>query len=188
MRRQTDEMPYQCQLCHRRFAQSDVLHMHMAMHLGQKSHLREHCGKAFRQYPQMDLHIQRHQGLPHHSCNICPSKFLTKAAMLRHERTHTERPYVCTQCGKKFTRQPPLNEPTNRHYDIKPFDCKYCDKTFADVSACYKYTKLYFMTENGDNNGCAQNAMKTTEARIPPLLGTALQAAGSAVTGFCCRI
>ncbi|EEC16939.1 zinc finger protein, putative, partial [Ixodes scapularis] len=121
-----------CQICQRRFAQNGILQTHMAMHLGQKSHLCEHCGKAFRQRSQLRLHTFRHQGVRKYDCATCPSKFLTKVFSVS----------VCCVSGEPpscllvqhHNRLHSLNEHTNRHYGIKPYECKRCGKTFAEMS------------------------------------------------------
>ena len=53
-----------------------------------------------------------------------------------------ERPYVCDECGKSFTRQGGLFIHKKIHSDVR-FECKLCDKKFVQKSQLAVHMKAW---------------------------------------------
>jgi DNA-directed RNA polymerase subunit RPC12/RpoP len=57
---------------------------------------------------------------PHeHICRICSSVFKTEAEYLEHKSRKHSAPYLCSTCGKSFTRHSSLIEHNKQHSDKK---------------------------------------------------------------------
>ncbi|XP_075768750.1 uncharacterized protein LOC142821503 isoform X2 [Pelodiscus sinensis] len=65
------------------------------------------------------------------SCSNCGKRFNHRSELVRHKRVHTgEKPFSCSDCGKSFSRQSYLVIHRRVHTGEKPFSCSDCGKSF----------------------------------------------------------
>lgn len=72
-----------------------------------KNHGCEMCGKAFRDVYHLNRHKLSHSDEKPFECPICQQRFKRKDRMTYHVRSHdggVHKPYVCSVCGKGFSR------------------------------------------------------------------------------------
>ena len=63
------------------------------------------------------------------TCNICYRTFTSRSNLERHSRLHTgHKPYICTKCGKAFSRKDHLTNHSAKH----AFKCSKCLKRFVE--------------------------------------------------------
>ncbi|XP_073538258.1 uncharacterized protein [Phyllobates terribilis] len=65
------------------------------------------------------------------SCSECGRRFTLKSSLVKHETIHTgERPFPCSECNKCFTHYSVLVRHQRIHTGEKPFSCSECSKCF----------------------------------------------------------
>lgn len=90
----------------------------------------EECGKLV-DYYKYDRHMRTHTGEKPYVCCECHKQF-TRADILNiHMRIHTgEKPYKCATCGMSFSRSDLLQSHL-RHHTGDLLRCEHCDKKFT---------------------------------------------------------
>lgn len=85
------------------------------------------CGYTFAHSELLREHNEAVHGV--FTCNVCFRTFTSRSNLDRHARLHTgHKPYVCTKCGKAFSRKDHLTNHAAKH----AFKCGKCLKRFAD--------------------------------------------------------
>ncbi|XP_077323317.1 uncharacterized protein LOC143957054 isoform X2 [Lithobates pipiens] len=65
-------------------------------------------------------------------CTMCGKSFTRRASVIQHQKKHTgEKPYSCSECGKCFDRKRNLMTHHRIHSGEKPFSCSECGRLFA---------------------------------------------------------
>lgn len=94
--------------CTSTFSRKDSMRLHEAGHRQDaKPFVCKDCGASFTRKGTMNEHARRSHFLEskNWSCADCNKTFFCRQQLERHRRTHLdERPYVCSICGKAFTR------------------------------------------------------------------------------------
>lgn len=129
----TGEKPYACAECGMRFSLKGTLNRHTRIHTGIRPHKCPYCGKEFIQGGGLKAHLFHHTGMNGFKCTVCDKVFNRKARLDLHMKyLHLkEKPHVCEDCGKGFTRREDLNRHSVLHTGEKPFQCPTCHKRFA---------------------------------------------------------
>ncbi|XP_068114494.1 oocyte zinc finger protein XlCOF7.1-like [Hyperolius riggenbachi] len=77
-------------------------------------------------------------------CSACGKYFTRRATLLRHQRCHTGvKPYPCSVCGKCFSRKSHVNEHERTHSGVKPYSCSECGKCFLKKSTLAIHQRIH---------------------------------------------
>ncbi|XP_042291745.1 zinc finger protein 665-like [Thunnus maccoyii] len=170
-----EEKPFHCSFCGERFPRKATLISHLSVHTGDKSFSCSVCKKRFSYRVNVWSHMRNHawkkrfnskltkvrdddcqagrespSGLisPEHnevpvsdigcntaekpfSCSDCGKRFGRKALLKSHLRIHTgEKPFSCSVCGKRFAHRTNMTQHMAYHTGEKRYCCRVCDQRF----------------------------------------------------------
>ncbi|KAG6456306.1 zinc finger protein 771 isoform X2 [Manduca sexta] len=82
---------YECDVCSRKFARSDMLTRHARLHSGLKPYACAACGQVFSRSDHLATHQRTHTGEKPYRCPACPYAACRRDMITRHMRTHARR-------------------------------------------------------------------------------------------------
>lgn len=82
---------YECEICLRKFARSDMLTRHARLHSGVKPYSCSVCGQVFSRSDHLATHQRTHTGEKPYRCPTCPYAACRRDMITRHMRTHMRR-------------------------------------------------------------------------------------------------
>ncbi|CAG9831861.1 unnamed protein product [Diabrotica balteata] len=142
----TKSKPYECETCGIKFGYKTSLTLHNLRHKSNEipKFSCGECGKNFFTKHTLGVHQKMHGGPPY-PCKICRKSFSKRNVLKLHMRCHSgERPFLCTNCGAKFSQRGHLNTHIKlKHSSEKPFECNQCDKKFAIKSHLSAHTRTH---------------------------------------------
>lgn len=153
-----NNMPHECQTCHRRFAQKQTLIQHMTTHTGIKAFQCQLCFKNFTQQGSLQRHMAIHNNERPYHCEICNKSFRQKSHLTNHAKSHIDqRMYKCTQCTKSFNRADHCKRHMLTHATNRPiYTCFFCNKEFKEK---------YLMKSHIKKKLCFQESTRTRRRR-----------------------
>ncbi|XP_059045141.1 gastrula zinc finger protein XlCGF57.1-like [Achroia grisella] len=161
MRSHSDEKPYSCLSCDKKYKDSGTLKRHVERnHLEnrERNFICENCGKSFYSKSDVKIHMRTHTGETPYACSECPMKFTQISAMLRHVKRHTgEKPYTCITCSKAFCTKEELKNHHMVHTSKKQFSCSICNIMFKYRNNLKKHLRLHSKSDHYICSYCGRN-------------------------------
>ncbi|XP_049887018.1 zinc finger protein 33B-like isoform X1 [Pectinophora gossypiella] len=120
------QRPHACPICHKRFAQKEVLTRHQLVHDAKRPHQCPQCPKSFTQRGALASHARLHRpaearALALYQCPHCPKVFLYASGnaqqyqcVSRHMAQHMGKVFECGTCGRQFNDKSSLH----RHFKL----------------------------------------------------------------------
>lgn len=107
----SSEKPFECRLCHKRFARKQAMKNHLYAELNLRRHECEFCDKRYNYYSHLKEHIITNHGEKEYACVQCGKEFPTRKRFRDHVTLHSnDKPFVC-ECGLSFK----LNRYMSKH-------------------------------------------------------------------------
>ncbi|KAJ9595076.1 hypothetical protein L9F63_013641, partial [Diploptera punctata] len=146
-RKHTNERPFSCDICGRAFDRAFTLKNHRLTHTGEKTHMCAICGKAFSTRGALSTHERiRHNTDPDKPkvykrrardfepsvCDQCGKVYSNRGNLRLHKASahSTEKPFLCTACGRSFAKKYTLQCHARKHSNERPFPCDQCNQSF----------------------------------------------------------
>ena len=117
------------------------------------------CKKKFYDRTAFHKHQLTH-GDKLFTCSECGKKFLDNSKLRRHSLVHTgEKPFKCDICNKRFSLDFNLRTHLRIHTGEKPYACTYpgCFKRFSQSSNLNAHEKTHELNKDNFNYGYNQN-------------------------------
>ncbi len=132
----THTKPFQCSVCHERFAEKKICENHELGHFGQNPNKCDLCGKCFKEKSKLKKHMITHTDTKNYKCQFCQKAFRLRGVCRSHERAvhATENSFHCTEtdCGKSFKSNASLYQHLKvTHRKGLTFSCDFCGGLFA---------------------------------------------------------
>ena len=151
----TDDKPFKCKECPKKYAHSGTLHRHKAVHSSAKNFKCDVCGNKFKTDTSLRGHKIYHLEKTL-ECNSCPMVFKG----MSHLKAHVNDIYIhiyihiikdtinqCQTCLKTFTQKGSLKRHELIHAAPKE-ECDICGWKFHDIGDLRKHKKKHVAGEN----------------------------------------
>ncbi|KAL0850142.1 hypothetical protein ABMA28_012019, partial [Loxostege sticticalis] len=163
--RHTDDMPFQCVACDKKFKRLIHLKRHeKVMHSEIAQLACPKCPATFLSLEELDAHQVRHAPNKTTSfpCVMCNKKFLDKHRLMKHvDNVHSKDPeFRCEYCPAQFTAISKLTRHVRTHAGERSYPCKYCKKTFIKSHHYTRHLRLKHRA-SGRQTGRAQAESNT---------------------------
>ncbi|XP_053622242.1 zinc finger protein ZFP2-like isoform X2 [Plodia interpunctella] len=159
---------FECNECGERFAKRYRLTRHSLLHGRDAAHECIFCHCKFYQRANLRIHLRKHTGKVILKCDSCPRRFLDNEKLENHKKKHVGerpksiyelKPYLCFQCGARFSRRYHLNRHIQMH-DNSIYACNFCALKFNDKVAMKVHLKTHAAEKKHECEICLRRFMK----------------------------
>jgi len=136
----------ECPECGKRCSDKHALEKHQIKHTVEKNYVCNICGKRLKRQNSLDLHMRQHSGVKNYMCDQCDSTYFTASALRNHKvNKHMEvkETFLCTFCGKGFTKKANLDSHITLHTGEKRYSCPHCEKKFRSHSVFQNHLRYH---------------------------------------------
>lgn len=131
----TNEKPFECSDCFKRFSRQSSLSAHNRTHKRTELDFQcSFCGKRFGWKSNLSVHLELHrsQKFP---CEVCQKAFESAERLQDHQQKHTKAENQCRFCEKVFSNRYKVNYHIRmQHMNVAPWQCQLCAESFSTAA------------------------------------------------------
>jgi len=141
-----------CSKCDAKFDELKYYKMHVKMHVLTREFQCKLCESQFFRETFLKRHMLKDHSVQTASnvdalpylCSDCGKYFTKKSSLKHHKRSHLgkiEKRYVCNVCGTRLSTKSTLELHLRVHSGERPYNCEYCEKAFKQKNNLIDHTR-----------------------------------------------